>query len=139
MSGAPGFLESGMPPQESLTTAVIGGGPAGLMAAEVLAAAGHAVTVFDAKPSVGRKFLLAGKGGLNLTHSEPFEPFLGRFGMRAPHLEPLLPGSSWLSWRIQAGSIWPSGAGRDEIRASICRAAVLPCASASRYSRMASA
>lgn len=55
-----------------IEVAIIGGGPAGLMAAEVLAAAGHAVTVFDAKPSVGRKFLLAGKGGLNLTHSEPF-------------------------------------------------------------------
>ncbi|MBW8893824.1 MAG: NAD(P)/FAD-dependent oxidoreductase, partial [Burkholderiales bacterium] len=52
-----------------ISIAIIGGGPAGLMAAEVLAAAGHAVTVFDAKPSVGRKFLLAGKGGLNLTHS----------------------------------------------------------------------
>ena len=70
--------------------AIIGGGPAGLMAAEVLAAAGHTVTVFDAKPSVGRKFLLAGKGGLNLTHSEPFEPFVGRFGARAAHIEPLL-------------------------------------------------
>jgi len=70
--------------------AVIGGGPAGLMAAEVLAAAGHAVTVFDAKPSVGRKFLLAGKGGLNLTHSEPFEPFIGRFGERTEQIEPLL-------------------------------------------------
>ncbi|WP_422016589.1 TIGR03862 family flavoprotein [Roseateles sp.] len=72
--------------------AVIGGGPAGLMAAEVLAAAGHAVTVYDAKPSVGRKFLLAGKGGLNLTHSEPFQPFLGRFGARAALIEPLLRG-----------------------------------------------
>jgi hypothetical protein len=70
--------------------AVIGGGPAGLMAAEVLAAAGQAVTVFDAKPTVGRKFLLAGKGGLNLTHSEGFEPFLGRFGARAAQIEPLL-------------------------------------------------
>jgi uncharacterized flavoprotein (TIGR03862 family) len=70
--------------------AIIGGGPAGLMAAEVLAAAGHAVTVFDAKPSVGRKFLLAGKGGLNLTHSEPFEPFIRRFGARAPQIEPRL-------------------------------------------------
>lgn len=70
--------------------AIIGGGPAGLMAAEVLATAGHAVTVFDAKPSVGRKFLLAGKGGLNLTHAEPFAPFLGRFGARATHIEPLL-------------------------------------------------
>jgi uncharacterized flavoprotein (TIGR03862 family) len=56
----------------------------------VLAAAGHPVTVFDAKPSVGRKFLLAGKGGLNLTHSEPFEPFLARFGARATQIEPLL-------------------------------------------------
>jgi uncharacterized flavoprotein (TIGR03862 family) len=70
--------------------AIIGGGPAGLMAAEVLAAAGHAVTVYDAKPSVGRKFLLAGKGGLNLTHSEPFERFVRRFGARVPQVEPLL-------------------------------------------------
>ena len=53
-----------------LQLAVIGGGPAGLRAAEVAAAAGMRVTVFDAKPSVGRKFLVAGKGGLNLTHGE---------------------------------------------------------------------
>ncbi|MFG6428836.1 TIGR03862 family flavoprotein [Roseateles sp. LYH14W] len=81
-----------MHPQDTLTPdiAVIGGGPAGLMAAEVLAAAGHTVTVFDAKPSVGRKFLLAGIGGLNLTHSEPLAPFLGRFGERACQIEPLL-------------------------------------------------
>ena len=59
--------------------AVIGAGPAGLMAAEVLARAGVAVAVFDAKPSAGRKFLLAGRGGLNLTHSEPLAPFIGRF------------------------------------------------------------
>lgn len=72
------------------SVAIIGGGPAGLMAAEVLAAAGHKVTVFDAKPSVGRKFLLAGKGGLNLTHSEPFAPFLARYGARAAQIEPLL-------------------------------------------------
>ncbi len=72
--------------------AVIGGGPAGLMAAEVLAAAGHAVTVFDAKPSVGRKFLLAGKGGLNLTHAEPYGPFLGRYGDRGAQIDPLLRG-----------------------------------------------
>jgi len=70
--------------------AVVGGGPAGLMAAEVLAQAGVAVQVFDAMPSVGRKFLLAGKGGLNLTHSEPFEPFAARFGARRAHIEPLL-------------------------------------------------
>jgi uncharacterized flavoprotein (TIGR03862 family) len=72
------------------SVAIIGGGPAGLMAAEVLTAAGHQVTVFDAKPSVGRKFLLAGKGGLNLTHSEPFVPFVARFGARAAQIEPLL-------------------------------------------------
>jgi predicted flavoprotein YhiN len=70
--------------------AVIGGGPAGLMAAESLARAGHAVHVFDAMPSVGRKLLLAGKGGLNLTHSEAFDPFVSRYGERQPALAPLL-------------------------------------------------
>ena len=63
--------------------AVIGGGPAGLMAAEVIARAGHAVHVFDAMPSVGRKFLLAGKGGMNLTHAEPLAPFIQRYAERA--------------------------------------------------------
>ncbi len=72
--------------------AIVGGGPAGLMAAEALAGQGVAVDVYDAMASVGRKFLLAGKGGLNLTHSEPFEPFLSRFGARAPQIEPLLRG-----------------------------------------------
>lgn len=67
--------------------AVVGGGPSGLMAAEVMAARGLSVHVFDAMPSVGRKFLLAGKGGLNLTHSEPFGPFLERYGDRAGALE----------------------------------------------------
>ena len=70
--------------------AVIGGGPAGLMAAEVLAANGARVDVYDAMPSVGRKFLLAGKGGLNLTHSEPRVPFLARYGNRADALSPFL-------------------------------------------------
>jgi len=70
--------------------AVIGGGPAGLMAAEVLATGGAKVDLFDAMPSVGRKFLLAGKGGLNLTHSEAFEPFVERFGSRRAALEPML-------------------------------------------------
>lgn len=63
--------------------AVIGGGPAGLMAAEVLAAAGLAVDVFDAMPSVGRKFLLAGVGGMNITHAEPFDAFVGRYASRS--------------------------------------------------------
>lgn len=70
--------------------AIIGGGPAGLMAAEALAQHGARVTLFDAKPSVGRKFLIAGKGGLNLTHAEPHEKFLSRYGVRRPQLEPLL-------------------------------------------------
>ena len=70
--------------------AVVGGGPAGLMAAEVLAAGGVEVHLYDAMPSVGRKFLLAGRGGLNLTHSEPYERFAGRFGERNAQLAPLL-------------------------------------------------
>jgi uncharacterized flavoprotein (TIGR03862 family) len=70
--------------------AVVGGGPAGVMAAEVLAAGGAQVDLFDAMPSVGRKFLLAGKGGLNLTHSEPFEAFVGRYGARRDAVETML-------------------------------------------------
>ncbi len=77
-------------PADTAQACVIGGGPAGLMAAEVLAAAGLRVTVFDAMPSVGRKFLLAGRGGLNLTHSEAREAFLGRYGTRRPQLAPML-------------------------------------------------
>ncbi len=66
--------------------AVMGGGPSGLMAAEVLAAGGARVTVYDRMPSLGRKFLLAGRGGLNLTHGEAFEPFVGRYGAASDHL-----------------------------------------------------
>ena len=68
--------------------AVIGGGPAGLMAAEVMAGAGLAVTVYDRMPSLGRKLLIAGRGGLNLTHSEPEERLLGRYGAARAVLEP---------------------------------------------------
>lgn len=68
--------------------AVIGAGPAGLMAAETLAAAGHRVTVYDQMPSPARKLLIAGRGGLNLTHSEPLETFLPRYGAAAEWLEP---------------------------------------------------
>ncbi|MBY0270357.1 MAG: TIGR03862 family flavoprotein [Burkholderiales bacterium] len=70
--------------------AVIGGGPAGLMAAETLIAGGAAVDLYDAMPSVGRKFLLAGKGGLNITHAEPAEKFLLRYGGRRAQIAPLL-------------------------------------------------
>ena len=66
--------------------AVIGAGPAGLMAAETLALGGAAVTVYDAMPSPGRKFLMAGRGGLNLTHSEPLDTFLLRYREAAPKL-----------------------------------------------------
>ena len=64
--------------------AVIGAGPAGLRAAELLAEAGHAVTLYDHKPSAGRKFLLAGRGGLNLTHSEKVDQFLQKYGAAEP-------------------------------------------------------
>lgn len=67
----------------SAHVAVIGGGPAGLMAAETLSQAGVRVCVYDAMPSVGRKFLLAGRGGLNLTHSEPFDRFVARYRERS--------------------------------------------------------
>jgi uncharacterized flavoprotein (TIGR03862 family) len=66
--------------------AIIGAGPAGLMAAEVLARGGAAVTVYDAMPSAGRKFLMAGRGGLNLTHSEPLPEFLARYREAMPNL-----------------------------------------------------
>ena len=69
---------------------VIGAGPAGLMAAEVLAQGGATVTVFDAMASAGRKFLMAGRGGLNLTHSEPLPAFLARYREAAPRLEPAI-------------------------------------------------
>ncbi|ODU42127.1 MAG: NAD(FAD)-utilizing dehydrogenase [Thiobacillus sp. SCN 63-374] len=72
------------------TVAVIGGGPAGLMAAEMLAAGGVQVDVYDTMPSVGRKFLLAGVGGMNITHSEPFEAFVSRYGARVTAIRPLL-------------------------------------------------
>jgi uncharacterized flavoprotein (TIGR03862 family) len=75
---------------EAASVVVVGAGPAGLMAAEALCEQGLVVDVYDAMPSVGRKFLLAGKGGLNLTHSEAFEPFVARYGARRDRIEPLL-------------------------------------------------
>jgi len=72
------------------SVAVIGGGPAGLMAAEVVSGRGVTVDLYDSMPSLGRKFLMAGKGGLNITHSEPFEQFVSRYGKRRGQIEPLL-------------------------------------------------
>ena len=88
------------------TVAVVGGGPAGLMAAEALLAGGARVDLYDAMPSVGRKFLLAGKGGLNLTHSEPPDAFVRRFGERAEAV------ASWLEvLSPQALREWAQGLG----------------------------
>src|SRR3981189_1164708 len=70
--------------------AIIGAGPAGLRAAEVLAQGGAYVTVYDAMPSAGRKLLMAGRGGLNLTHSEPLATFLPRYGHATPRLTPAI-------------------------------------------------
>jgi uncharacterized flavoprotein (TIGR03862 family) len=70
--------------------AVIGAGPAGLMAAEVIAQSGARVTIYDAMPSAGRKFLMAGRGGLNLTHSEALPAFLARYGTATRHLAPAI-------------------------------------------------
>jgi uncharacterized flavoprotein (TIGR03862 family) len=69
------------------SAAIIGGGPAGLMCAEVLIQQGVKVDVYDSMPSLGRKFLMAGRGGLNLTHSEPFEKFIARYGKRKSEVE----------------------------------------------------
>ena len=92
----------------AVDVAVIGGGPAGLMAAEVLSAQGVSVHVFDAMPSVGRKFLLAGKGGLNLTHAEPSEAFVARFGERSGAV------SRWLQhFGAEQVRAWAQGLGVD--------------------------
>ena len=86
--------------------AIIGAGPAGLFAAEHLAKVGLTVTVYDRMPSVARKFLMAGRGGLNLTHSEPFEAFVGRYGGAADWLRPRLerfPPEALVAWAEALG------------------------------------
>jgi uncharacterized flavoprotein (TIGR03862 family) len=100
------FMPAGPAPLNDRTVAVIGGGPAGLMAAETLSAAGARVDLFDAMPSVGRKFLLAGKGGMNLTHAEPTGQFLSRYGARRAQVEPLLD-----AFGAQALRDWAAGLG----------------------------
>lgn len=82
--------ESHIMPTDAPHVAVIGGGPAGLMAAERLGRVGIAVTVYDRMPSLGRKLLMAGRGGLNLTHSEPLDAFLLRYSGARPRLEPVI-------------------------------------------------
>jgi len=90
------------------TIAVIGGGPAGLMATEVLSQAGVQVDLYDAMPSVGRKFLMAGKGGMNISHSEPFDKFLSRYGSRQTYVEPMLN-----HFKPEALRAWVQGLGID--------------------------
>lgn len=91
---------------ESLEVAIVGGGPAGLMAAEILSELGHEVHLFDAMPSVGRKFLLAGRGGLNLTHSEDLDKFLPRYAESQMRLQPVLS-----DWGAKALCQWAEGLG----------------------------
>ena len=86
---------------DPFSVVIIGAGPAGLIAAEILAKAGARVTVYDRMPSPARKFLMAGRGGLNLTHSEPFERFVSRYGKRGQSLRPALeafPPSALRAW-----------------------------------------
>jgi uncharacterized flavoprotein (TIGR03862 family) len=88
--------------------AIVGGGPAGLMAAEVLAAGGAQVDLYDAMPSVGRKFLLAGKGGMNITHAEPYPDFVARYGKRSTEV------AAWLGhFDPQAVRAWVHALGID--------------------------
>lgn len=89
-----------------LPVAIVGGGPAGLMAAEVVSAAGMPVTLFDTMPSVGRKFLMAGRGGLNLTHAEPYANFMVRYGTAQAVLQAALDAfgpEALRSWATRLG------------------------------------
>jgi uncharacterized flavoprotein (TIGR03862 family) len=92
--------------QPVVDVAIVGGGPAGLMAAEFLSSKGHAVHLFDAMPSVGRKFLLAGRGGLNLTHSEVQSQFITRYGQHQQQLTSIL-----TSWGASELCRWAQGLG----------------------------
>ena len=85
--------------------AIIGGGPAGLIAAETLADAGINVELFDAMPSLGRKFLMAGRGGLNITHTEPFEDFITRYGERSAQMLPMLQNFDANQLRLWAANL----------------------------------
>ena len=96
-----------------MNIAIIGGGPAGLMAAEAASAAGAQVDLYDGMASVGRKFLLAGKGGLNLTHSEPSQKFLSRYGTRQAQITPLVS-----SFGPDAFRAWARGLGIDTFAGS---------------------
>jgi len=98
-----------MPSQPSSPeVAIVGAGPAGLIAAEVLGRAGVSVTVYDRMPSVGRKLLMAGRGGLNLTHSEEFDHFLARYAEAEPQLRPPIE-----AFRPEDLRVWCEGLGQE--------------------------
>lgn len=97
-----------MSTSEKNTVAIIGGGPAGLMAAEHLAGQGHSVTVYDAMPTVGRKFLLAGKSGLNISHAEDYVRFVTRYGLANERLRPVLDLMT-----PEAIRVWAAGLGTE--------------------------
>jgi uncharacterized flavoprotein (TIGR03862 family) len=102
--------------QPPLHIAIIGAGPAGLMAAETLSAVGIQVHLYDAMPSVGRKFLLAGLGGLNLTHAEPFDTFITRYAERSEAC------AAWLrAFDATAICEWVKGLGLDTFVGSSLR------------------
>ena len=98
---------------KAFSVAIVGAGPAGLFAAEILSAKGLAVTLYDRMPSPARKFLMAGRGGLNLTHSEPVEAFLGRYGTARHLMEKAL--ARFSPDDLQA---WAAGLGEDTFTGS---------------------
>jgi uncharacterized flavoprotein (TIGR03862 family) len=94
-------------PAEVQNVAIVGAGPAGLFAAEIIATHGHHVTVYERMPSVARKFLLAGRGGLNLTHNEPLDCFLDRYGSNASEVRAAVeafPPSRLIAWANDLGA-----------------------------------
>lgn len=96
------------PNTSTCSVAIIGAGPAGLMAAEVISQQGVQVDVYDAMPSAARKFLMAGKSGLNLTHAEPLEGFLSHYGVQRSVLEPII-----MAFDPEALRVWAHGLGID--------------------------
>jgi uncharacterized flavoprotein (TIGR03862 family) len=102
------LIASAAAPADRPFVAIVGAGPAGLMAAELLAEAGLRVIVYDRMPSVGRKFLMAGRGGLNLTHSEPVDDFVQRYGEARHVLQPMLeafPPAALRRWAEELGQL----------------------------------
>jgi predicted flavoprotein YhiN len=105
-------LQNDSPWRRAQPCTVVGAGPAGLMAAEVMARAGQRVVVHDASATPARKFLLAGRGGLNLTHSEPIETLLKRYGVAAERLAPAIEAFSPSALRDWSAGLASPGVSR---------------------------